>query len=104
MIKLFTLQKELAEKKLQLQKLIDEKNGKDAAAKADAADAKEEGALVNKWAKMAQGLKDVKKGEVPAPLKAALSEVEARTKKVSDSLSKLDADNKKTMKELDSTM
>merc|ERR1719321_1233231 len=104
MIKLATLQKELMEKKLQLQKLIEEKNAAAANGKADAADAKEEKALVDKLSKVTHDLKDVKKGEVPAPLKAALPEVEARTKKVSDALAKLDVDNKKTMKELDATM
>merc|ERR1719375_213552 len=104
MIKLATLQKELAEKKLQLQKLIEEKNSAAADSKADASDAKEEKALVDKLSKLTQDLKDAKKGEVPAPPKAALPEVEARTKKVSVALAKLDADNKKTMKELDATM
>merc|ERR1719463_535389 len=81
MIKLYTLQKELAEKKLQLQKLIEKKEQAEAAKKSGAAEAAEETALVNKLMKLSGDLaKTDKKAELSAPVKAALAEVKSRAK------------------------
>merc|ERR1719261_2390612 len=52
MIKLYTLQKELAQKKLQLQNLIEKKDQAENAKKNGAADAAEEAVLVGKLMKM----------------------------------------------------
>jgi len=106
MIKLYTLQKELAEKKLQLEKLIEKKNQSKSGKAATAEDAKEESALVGKLMKLTGSLANVtdKKAELPAPLKAALAEVKARSKKESDELTKMETGNKKMMAELDSQL
>jgi len=106
MIKLYTLQKELAEKKLQLEKLIEKKNQAKGGKKALAEDAKEESALVGKLMKLTGSLANVtdKKAELPAPIKAALSEVKARSKKESDELANLEANNKKIMGEMDAEL
>merc|ERR1719379_86464 len=100
MIKLYTLQKELAEKKLQLQKLIEKKEQAEAAKKSGAADAAEEAKFVNKLMNLTNDV--AKKAELSAPLKAALAEVKARAKKESEDLAKMEEVNKKTMAELDS--
>jgi len=103
MIKLYTLQKELAEKKLQLEKLIEKKNQAQSSKTATAEDAKDESALVGKLMKLTGSLANVtdKKAELPAPLKAALAEVKARSKKETDELTKMETGNKKMMAELD---
>merc|ERR1719321_235451 len=102
MIKLYTLQKELAEKKLQLQKLIEKKEQAEAAKKSGAADASAEGALVIKLMKLSGDFaKADKKAELSAPMKAALAEVKTRAKKESDELSQMEATNKKAMADLD---
>merc|ERR1719262_339592 len=67
MIKLYTLQKELAEKKLQLQKLIEKKEQAENAKKSGAADAAEEAKMATKLLNLAG---DVAKKETTAPVKA----------------------------------
>merc|ERR1719191_2160662 len=94
MIKLYTLQKELAEKKLQLQKLIEKKEQAENAKKSGAADAAEEAKLATKLMNLTG---DVAKKETTAPVKAALAEVKAKAKKESDDLAKMEEVNKKTM-------
>jgi len=104
MIKLYTLQKELAEKKLQLQNLIAKKEQAEASKKSGAADAAEESVLVKKLMNLTGDLtKADKKAELPAPVKAALAEVKSRAKKESDELAKMEATNNKTMAELDAS-
>merc|ERR1719146_10391 len=51
--------------------------------------------------KMTSSLPTDKKAELPAPLKAALAEVKAFSKKESDELTKMEKDNKATMAALD---
>jgi len=106
MIKLYSLQKELAEKKLALQKLIEKKNQKESSKEASAQDAKAESELVGKLMKMTGALANVtdKKADLPAPLKAALSEVKAFSKKESDELAKMEKSNKQMMATLDAQM
>jgi hypothetical protein len=105
MIKLYSLQKELAEKKLQLQKLIEKKNQDKASKSAVAQDAKAENALVSKLMNMTGSLANVsKKAELPAPLKSALAEVKAFSKKESDELAKMEKSNKEMMASLDAEM
>lgn len=105
MIKLYTLQKELAEKKLQLQKLIEKKNQDKASKTALAEDAKAENALVSRLMNMTGALANVgKKAELPAPLKSALTEVKAFSKKESDELAKMEKSNKEMMAALDAEM
>jgi len=104
MIKLYTLQKELAEKKLQLQKLIEKKNQQKSSKEALAEDAKAESTLVTKLMKIEDSLPTDKKAELPAPVKAALTEVKAFEKKESDELAKMEKDNKQTMAALDAEM
>merc|ERR1719261_1088128 len=97
MIKLYTLQKELAEKKLQLQKLIEKKEQAEAAKKSGAADAADEAKFVSKFMNLTSDLaKTDKKADLSAPVKAALAEVKSRAKKESDELTK------KAMASLDS--
>merc|ERR1719213_139064 len=93
MIKLYTLQQELAEKKLQLQKLIEKKEQAENAKKSGAADAAEEAKLATKLMNLTG---DVAKKETTAPVKAALAEVKAKAKKESDDLAKMEEVNKKT--------
>jgi hypothetical protein len=100
MIKLYTLQKELAEKKLQLQKLIEKKEQAEAAKKSGAADAAEEAKFVAKFMNLTSDV--AKKANLSAPVKAALAEVKSRAKKESDDLAKMDKLNKKAMADLDS--
>jgi ribonuclease Y len=103
MIKLYTLQKELAEKKLQLQKLIEKKEQSEAAKKSGAAEAADEAKFASKIMNLSSDLaKTDKKAELSAPVKAALAEVQARAKKESTDLAKMEEVNKKTMAELDS--
>merc|ERR1719440_2657076 len=103
MIKLYTLQKELAEKKLQLQKLIEKKENAEATKKSGAAEAADEAKFASKIMNLSTDLaKTDKKAELSAPVKAALAEVKARAKKESEDLAKMDEVNKKTMAELDS--
>lgn len=104
-IKLATLQKLLAQKKLELQKLIQKKAQAEASKKSDAADAAQEGILVQKLMKVAGNLAKVgKNDELPAPLKAVLAEVQAFSKKESDAINQMDAANKKTVAELDAQL
>merc|ERR1719160_867064 len=71
MIKLYTLQKELAEKKLQLQNLIAKKEQSEAAKKSGAADAAEEAKFVSKFMNLTNDLaKTDKKANLSAPVKA----------------------------------
>jgi len=102
-IKLATLQKELLEKKMQLQKLIEKKQQSEASKSAQAVDAKAEAALVDKLMNLSGSLAQVSgnKSELSAPLKAALTEVQARDKKEAASLASMDASNKKMMATLD---
>lgn len=106
MIKLFTLQKELAEKKLMLQKLMERKAAAGMGKKADEEEAKQETAMVGQLMTMAKGLATTKKADdtLPAPLKAILANLQSRTKKVSEGLKKLDADEKAGMAELEATL
>jgi len=104
MIKFYKLKKELAEKKLQLQKLIEKKNKAKASKESDAEDAKAESALVYKLMKLKGSLPADKKAELPAPIKAALEEVKAFSKKESDELAKMEKDSKQTMAALDAEM
>lgn len=102
MIKLYTLQKELAEKKLQLQNLIEKKEQAEAAKKSGAADAAEEVKFVSKMFDVTKDLaKADKKAELPASVKTALAEVKSRAKKESDELAKMETANKKAMTDLD---
>merc|ERR1719146_106541 len=54
--------------------------------------------------KMTSSLPTDKKAELPAPVKAALAEVKAFSKKEADELSKMEKDNKQTMAALDAEM
>lgn len=102
MIKLYTLQKELAQKKLQLQNLIEKKEQAEAAKKSGAADAAEEVKFVSKMFDVTKDLaKADKKAELPASVKTALAEVKSRAKKESDDLAKMETANKKAMADLD---
>merc|ERR1719159_418459 len=96
MIKLYTLQKELAAKKLQLQKLIEEKN--------QAQVSKAESKLIRKLMNLTASVPADKKAELPAPLKAALAEVKAFSKEESNKLAKVEKESKQTMAALDVDM
>merc|ERR1719235_1529475 len=100
MIKLYTLQKELAEKKLQLQNLIEKKQQQEANQKSGAADAAEELAFTSRLMKLSGDLAKTDANST-ATVKAALAEVKSRAKKESDELSKMEAANKKAMADLD---
>lgn len=102
MIKLYTLQKELAEKKLQLQNLIEKKQQQEANQKSGAADAAEELAFTSRLMKLSGDLAKTDANST-ATVKAALAEVKSRAKKESDELSKMEAANKKAMAELDAS-
>jgi len=104
MIKLYKLKKELAEKKLQIQKLIEKKNKANAAKESGAEEAKAEGALVSKLMKLKDSVPTDKKAELPGPLKSALEEVKAFSKKESDKLATMEKENKQTMAALDAEM
>merc|ERR1719158_479040 len=54
--------------------------------------------------KLTGSLPTDKKAELPAPIKAALSEVKAFSKKESDELTKMEKDSKQTMASLDAEM
>lgn len=104
MIKLYTLQKELAAKKLQLQKLIEEKNQAQVSKEALAEDSKAESKLIRKLMNLTGSMPADKKAELPAPLKAALAEVKAFSKEESNKLAKVEKESKQTMAALDAEM
>jgi len=110
MLKVMNLEKALAEKKLALQKLIDAKrNQKSAQAQKEAekqAAAQQE--MVANVLNVAKTLKDVKPSAAkPADsdkLKGALKFLEGRIHTVSDSIAKLDAEDKKHEDDLKATV
>jgi chromosome segregation ATPase len=95
MMKVLTLEKKLAEKKLKLQDMIDAKNAEQAKRQA-AKEAAEQQAMVNTVLAVAQGLKGAKdKAAMTDKLKPVMSYLEKRKKTISDSLAKLDAEEEK---------
>jgi len=110
MLKVINLEKALAEKKLALQKLIDMKqNEKSAKAQKEAEkEAAAQQEMVANVLNVAKTLKDVKpSAEKPADaekLKSALKFLEGRTQTVSDSIAKLDAEDKKHQDDLKATV
>jgi len=110
MLKVITLEKALAEKKLSLQKLIDMKNNeKNAKAQKEAEkEAAAQQEMVANVLNVAKTLKDVKPAnQKPADaekLKSAQKFLEGRIHTVSDSIAKLDAEDKKHQDELNATV
>lgn len=94
MMKVLTLEKKLAEKKLKLQNMIDAKNAQQAKRQAEK-EAAEQQKMVSTVADVAKSMKAGKdKSAVADKLKPVMSYLESRKKTVSDSLAKLDADEK----------
>jgi len=106
MLKVINLEKALAEKKLALQKLIDQKNEKANAANAVQAqkDAAAQEEMVAKVLSVAKSLKEAKPSDKKPvsddKLKTVMTYLEGRTKTVADSLAKLDAAEKKREDEI----
>jgi chromosome segregation ATPase len=96
MMKVLTLEKKLAEKKLKLQNMIDAKNAEQAKRQAEK-EAAEQQAMVSK-VKEAMNLKD--KTVVADKLKPVMTYLESRKKTVSDSLAKIDDEEKKRTAEI----
>jgi chromosome segregation ATPase len=95
MLKVITLEKKLAEKKLKLQSLIDSKNAEQAKKQA-AKEAAEQQAMVSTVMELAKNTKAAKdKTIVTDKLKPVMSYLESRKKTVSDSLAKIDAEEEK---------
>jgi len=94
MIKLFKLKKELAEKRLRLQGLLDSKKNQEKNSKANQAEAAKTNDMVKSLVSMAKnsGLKG--KQEMPAPMKAILASVESQRVSVADDLKKMEAEEK----------
>lgn len=94
MMKVLTLEKKLAEKKLKLQNMIDAKNAEQAKRQA-AKEAAEQQAMVSTVMDLAKNMKTAKDKTVVADkLKPVMSYLESRKKTVSDSLAKIDAEEK----------
>jgi len=100
MMKVLTLEKKLAEKKLKLQNMIDAKNTEQAKRQA-AKEAAEQQAMVSTVMDLAKNMKTAKDKTVVADkLKPVMSYLESRKKTVSDSLAKIDAEEKKSEAEI----
>jgi len=100
MMKVLTLEKKLAEKKLKLQNMIDAKNTEQAKRQA-AKEAAEQQAMVSTVMDLAKNMKTAKDKTVVADkLKPVMSYLEGRKKTVSDSLAKIDAEEKKSEAEI----
>jgi len=100
MMKVLTLEKKLAEKKLKLQNMIDAKNAEQAKRQA-AKEAAEQQAMVSTVMDLAKNMKTAKDKTVVADkLKPVMSYLESRKKTVSDSLAKIDAEEKKSEAEI----
>jgi len=100
MMKVLTLEKKLAEKKLKLQNMIDAKNAEQAKRQA-AKEAAEQQAMVSTVMDLAKNMKTAKdKTAVADKLKPVMSYLESRKKTVSDSLAKIDAEEKKSEAEI----
>jgi len=100
MMKVLTLEKKLAEKKLKLQNMIDAKNTEQAKRQA-AKQAAEQQAMVSTVMDLAKNMKTAKDKTVVADkLKPVMSYLEGRKKTVSDSLAKIDAEEKKSEAEI----
>jgi len=94
MMKVLTLEKKLAEKKLKLQNMIDAKNAEQAKRQA-AKEAAEQQAMVSTVMDLAKNMKTAKDKTVVADkLKPVMSYLESRKKTVSDSLAKIDSEEK----------
>jgi hypothetical protein len=94
MIKLFKLKKELAEKRLRLQGLLDSKKNQEKNAKADQAEAAKTNDMVKSLVSMAKNSGLKAKEEMPAPMKAILASVESQRVSVADDLKKMEAEEK----------
>jgi hypothetical protein len=100
MMKVLTLEKKLAEKKLKLQNMIDAKNAEQAKRQA-AKEAAEQQAMVSTVMDLAKNMKTAKdKTAVADKLKPVMSYLESRKKTVSDSLAKIDSEEKKREAEI----
>jgi hypothetical protein len=100
MMKVLTLEKKLAEKKLKLQNMIDEKNAQQAKRQAEK-EAAEQQAMVSTVMTLAKNVKAAKDKTVVADtLKPVMSYLEKRKKTVSDSLDKIDTEEKKREAEI----
>jgi len=96
MMKVLTLEKKLAEKKLKLQNMIDSKNAEQAKRQA-AKEAAEQQAMISTVMDLAKNMKTATgkgKTAVADKLKPVMSYLENRKKSVSDSLAKIDAEEK----------
>merc|ERR1719272_1222129 len=98
-MKLLTLEKELAEKRMQLEGLEEAKRKQDAGKAGEEAAAKQR-EMVAKLVAMAKGMKAAKAGAKAAPqpagkLTGILSELEAHAKSLTADISKMDTANKK---------
>jgi hypothetical protein len=95
MMKVLTLEKKLAEKKLKLQDMIDAKNAEQAKRKAEK-EAAEQQAMVNTVLDAAKSMKGGKdKTALTDKLKPVMSYLEGRKKTIGDALAKLDAEEEK---------
>jgi chromosome segregation ATPase len=95
MMKVLTLEKKLAEKKLKLQNMIDAKNAEQAKRQAEK-EAAEQQAMVNTVLDATKAMKGAKdKAAFTDKLKPVMSYLEGRKKTISDSLAKLDAEEQK---------
>merc|ERR1712008_338064 len=83
----------LAEKRLQLQNLMDQKRASEAGRGSDAADATKTNQMVKKLSSMTKSLAAAKKDS--SAFNEALAVVQARKHEVSDSIARLDAEEKK---------
>jgi chromosome segregation ATPase len=100
MMKVLSLEKKLAEKKLKLQNMIDEKNAQQAKRQAEK-EAAEQQAMVSTVMDLAKNMKAGKdKSAVADKLKPVMSYLESRKKAVSDSLAKIDAEESKRVGEI----
>jgi len=101
MIKLLNLQKSLAEKKMELQKLLEKKHESDMSKKSTEEEAGEESAMAGKLLTALHGLEAGNSSQLAAPLKVAMGDLQAREKKVSASLEKMEKEEKKSEADLD---
>jgi len=101
MIKLLNLQKSLAEKKMELQKLLEKKHESDMSKKSTEEEAGEESAMAGKLLTALHGLEAGNSSQLAAPLKVAKGDLQAREKKVSASLEKMEKEEKKSEADLD---
>merc|ERR1712129_563481 len=94
MMKLLKLKKMLDEKRLQLQNLMDQKRASEAGRGSDAADATQTNQMVKKLLSMTKSLTAAKKDS--SAFNDALAVVQARKHEVSDGITRLEAEEKKT--------